>query len=168
MMKKIVFTLTLSLFAALACSCGNEEGRVEKAAYKYLDAIGNYDFDRAWDYATEETQKSTLTLFRDVIMPTTDMEYVNSNRPAKITISQVSITDDTCAEAFFHESTPIQEQEGSITLRKRDGKWLVHLPIEVPEIFNGPREHEYKYEERDIEHLQVLDRKKPQDTTGKQ
>ena len=129
-MKKIGFTLTLSLFAALACSCGNEEGRAEKAAYKYLDAIGNYDFDRAWDYATEETQKSTLTLFRDVIMPTTDMDYVNSNRPAKITISQVSITDDTCAEAFFHESTPIQEQDGSITVV--DYKTDRVTPSEIP------------------------------------
>ncbi len=152
-MKKIAIILLCSATVAL-CSCSNDTKRIEKAAYKYSYALGNYEFDDAFDYATEETQETLLTLYRDVIMPHTDMAYVNSNRPADITISNIVIIDDTTATASFHKTTPIQAVDGSVELRKRDNKWLVHNPIEVPDIFNQQQTHEYHFEGRDTSNLQ--------------
>lgn len=127
-------------------SCSYDMKCIKKAAYKYTYALGNYEFGEAFDYATIETQKTLLTLYRDVIMPNTDMEYVNSNRPADIAIGDITIENDTTATASFHKSTPIQEQDGSVELRKREGKWLVHCPIEIPEIFKGEQSHEFSFE----------------------
>lgn len=121
--------------------------------------MGNYEFDDAWEYATAETQNTTLKLFRDVIMPGTDMDYVNSNRPATITITSVEIDSDTTAVAHFHKSTPIQEQDGMIELRLRNGNWYVYQPIEIPEELQMPQEHTYTYPERDTANLQVLVKK---------
>lgn len=153
-MKKIAIIL-LCLAAIALSSCSNDTKRIEKAAYKYSYALGNYEFDDAFDYATEETQETLLTLYRDVIMPNTDMAYVNSNRPADITIGKIVIVDDTTATVSFHKTTPIKEMDGSVELRKRDNKWLVHNPIEIPEIFNQQQNHKYDFEGRDTSHLEA-------------
>ena len=112
------------------CQCGRKtttptEDSIIEAAYNYSMAMANYNVDKAIPFATDETQKTTLMRAKQLIQAVGD-EYIKSDTPAKIEITDVEITSDTTAYAIYHKTTPLKNFSDTIQLRKRDGKWLAH------------------------------------------
>ena len=157
-MKKTAI-LIIAALGTLLSGCASNQKRIEQAAYGYLDAMGNYRFDDAYDYATQETQTNTLEVIQQRIMPNTDMEYIRRNTPAEITITGVDIIDDTTAIVSFHKSTPIQEQDGTLDMHKRGNRWLAHVLINLPPLIKDTQNDTLHFPKRDTLHLQVLDRR---------
>ncbi|MBR6330435.1 MAG: hypothetical protein IKR79_02160 [Bacteroidales bacterium] len=143
--KHISLTILIAL-CLNACSCQGQNTRavkkekkqIENVAYKYLDAMGNYRIRDAYKYANQETQDKTLRFIEEKIMPITDTNYIKKETPAKITITGITITSDTTADAYFHKSTPSSERNNVLNLVKRNGKWMANVPIDVPDVFNLP------------------------------
>ena len=158
----IIPTLLLLAFCLTACTTQGQSRRaqqrekknIEKAAYGYLDAMGNYRISDAYQYATPETQQKTLRFIEERIMPITDKNYIKSETPATITITGITIKSDTTAEAMFHKSTPSSERNNMLQLVKRNGKWMAHVPIDVPDIFNMPTDK--KTQQRDSARYEKL------------
>ena len=62
-------------------------------------------------------------------MARSDTNYINSNRPAVITIHKTRMLSDTSARVYYHKSTPIKEIDDSATVLLEDGKWLVDVRL---------------------------------------
>ena len=67
-------------------------------------------------------------------MEYTDSSVYSNNIPAEITIGDIIVADDTTATAAFHKSTPTVQQDGTVHLVKRQGRWLVHEVLNVPKL----------------------------------
>lgn len=129
-MKKIL----IITFAVLAVACSSRElNEIEQVAKDYLDAMGNYRIDDAAPYATRFTREHTIPIF-NAVMARTDTNYINSNRPATITIHGSRMITDTTARVYYHKSTPIKEVDDSVTLLLEEGRWLVDLRVSMPPI----------------------------------
>lgn len=129
-MKKLAFILT----ALMAISCSSDKKDIEAAAKGYLQAMGNYQIDEAIPFASSHTKEKTIPFIK-YIMEHTDTAFVNANRPATITIKGTNILSDTLARVYYHKSTPIKEDDDSVTLILENGQWLVdiHLkPLQFP------------------------------------
>lgn len=127
-MKKIV--LLLSVLCLMACNSETKE--IHQVAYDYCMATANYRIDDAEQYCTEETSKSTLVMARYLIS-LVDTSFIASNTPAEITIEKVERTSDTTAVVTYHNTTPLKSYSNTVDLLRRDGRWLVHLPLTAPE-----------------------------------
>ena len=142
----IIPVLLLLAFCLTACTSQGQNRRtqqkekrsIERVAYAYLDAMGNYRIRDAYKYANQETQDKTLRFIEEKIMPVTDTNYIKKETPAKITITGITIASDTTADAYFHKSTPASERNNVLNLVKRNGKWMANVPIDVPDVFNLP------------------------------
>ncbi len=110
-------------------SCTSTKDQVSKAAYNYLDAMGNYRIDEAYAYASKETQETTLDFIKNNIMPIMDSVVYRNETPAVITISNVELTSDTTATVLFHKSTPTSERNNLLSMVYRDGKWQANVII---------------------------------------
>ena len=138
---KLHRTLVLAVAAVLLTACANDEAQIRQCAQGYLDAMGNYRPTEARQYATQQTCDVTLAFFEKVMEFTDSSVYAN-NIPAEITIGDITIANDTTATACFHKSTPSVQQDGTIDLVKRDGKWQVNAVLNVPQLPSkdqGPR-----------------------------
>lgn len=133
-MKNISLLIGITILLA-SCAQQSDTKQIEKTAYKYLKAMGDYKIAKAEDYADNETRSVTLQFFERKMMPYVDSTYIKSNMPAKITIGNVTIIDDTSALVTYHKSTPITEQDGELQMRKENGKWKAHVVIKIPNIF---------------------------------
>ncbi|MBP5341025.1 MAG: hypothetical protein J6Y52_01515 [Bacteroidales bacterium] len=129
---KHLTTLALLATALLLTACASDEERIEKAAYKYSYAMANYDVDGAEKYATPETRETTLITARG-LLTMVDTNYIKSDTPATIEITNIQIIDDTSAVATYHKTTPIKDFSATLEVRKRHGRWLAHSPIPVIE-----------------------------------
>ena len=127
-MKKIV--LLLSVLCLMACNSETKE--IRQVAYDYCMATANYRIDDAEQYCTEETSKSTLVMARYLIS-LVDTSFIASNTPAEITIEKVERISDTTAVVTYHNTTPLKSYSNTVDLLRRDGRWLVHLPLTAPE-----------------------------------
>ena len=133
-MKKILIPcLLLLLFAG----CRNDNDQIRSAAQGYLDAMGNYRPTDARPYATEETCNVTLAFF-EKMMQFTDPSVYADNIPATISLGEITIEEDSLATIAFHKHTPTKEQDGTIHLLRRNGKWRVHEVIKIPDMLNMP------------------------------
>ena len=130
-MKKNI-TLALLATALLLTACASDEEKIEKAAYKYSYAMANYDVDGAEKYATPETVETTLNTARG-LLTIVDTNYIKSDTPASIEITNIQIVDDTSAVVTYHKTTPIKDFSATLDVRKRHGRWLAHSPIPVIE-----------------------------------
>ena len=128
--KILVAAIVLAILTLTACN--SDRRQVEKVAYGYLIAAANYQIDDAMPYVTKVTREVTLPFFRDKMIPITDTAYIVANTPAEITITDVRFEGDS-AWVDFTQETPSRIIEGSINVVKEDGKWLVDLPLELPE-----------------------------------
>lgn len=126
-----LFILSLLVLTA---SCKSDDKAIRHVAQGYLEAMGNYQIEAAEPFATEETKQNTLRFIEENIMPITDTSYINSNRPATITLGEISYTSDTTATIAFHKSTPIKEDDGTLDLVKRNNQWQAQVIINVPSI----------------------------------
>jgi uncharacterized protein YceK len=126
-MKKNVFVLISVAILLTGCSCERamERKAIKEVAYEYSYALGNYRLDDAAKYATTETQKRTLPTAK-AMMKMVDSTYIASDTPAEIVITNVRITSDTSATAYWHKTTPRKDLNGTLELRKRNGVWQAH------------------------------------------
>lgn len=117
------------LLAAVVClaACAREERVVEQVAYDYSIAMANYRIDDAVPYVTEETN-ATLDLLCDLLQEV-PAEYIERDTPAEIEITKVNFTSDTTARAHYHKTTPNKNFNDSVPLLKRNGRWLIHIPL---------------------------------------
>ncbi len=131
-MKKILF---LVISVMVLASCGNNpQKEIEKTAYDYLYAMGNYRLDDARPYASTPTCERTLDVLQKYILPKTDTNYIISNTPATIDILAVEVLSDTTAEVRYSKTTPLQVQSGKLDMVKEDGRWCAEVIINLPPI----------------------------------
>ncbi|MBP3740143.1 MAG: nuclear transport factor 2 family protein [Bacteroidales bacterium] len=121
--------LALGFLLVSLAACDSEKSRIEQSAYKYSIAVANYDIDGAEDYCTVETSNTFLKTAR-YLLQFVDSSYMASDTPATIEIVSVNQLSDTTAAVVFHKQTPIKDFSDTLRMRKRDGKWLAHSPIE--------------------------------------
>lgn len=130
-MKKFLLILS-SATIILSVACSNAETKqIEAAAQGYLDAMGNYQIEEASPYATRQTRENTIPTLK-FIKDHADTAYMNSNKPAIITITKTKIISDTSARVYYHKSTPIKEVDDSVTVLLEEGKWLVDEKTNLP------------------------------------
>lgn len=130
MKKNILMFSSFSILLIFCIACKTEESKIREIAYNYSFAMANYQVDEAEPYATSETQSTTLQKAR-MIVKAIDKEYIKSDTPASIDITDVTIIDDTSALAVYHKVTPIKDFSDTLELRKRDGLWKAHAPIPI-------------------------------------
>ncbi|MBR1835293.1 MAG: hypothetical protein IJ785_07285 [Bacteroidales bacterium] len=131
-MKRHTALIATTLLLALATSCNTDRKEIENNALGYLNATGNYLIDEAMPYANKETKETTLTFLRDNLIPNTPKSYIESNTPATIVIDGIAVENDTAYVAYT-KTTPIKTLQNEIRLVKEDGKWLVYVPLVLPE-----------------------------------
>lgn len=142
------------LLALLASACSNDTEKIQIAAQGYLDAMGNYRPSDARAYAAQETQDSTLSYYESLMADMDPALYAN-NMPATITLGEINI-QDTIAQVSYHKSTPITQQDGSLTLVKRQGEWLAYEVIHVPPIMKKDSPlHGRVFTEEEIKDMRV-------------
>ena len=129
--RTLLLALTASLIAVACCHTVQDD--IEAAAQGYLEAAGNYRLDDAMPYASSTTRKLVLPFYKKV-MEKTDKNYINSNRPADISIRSTRMLTDSTARVYYHKHTPIKDVDDSVNVILEDGKWLVHVDIEIPAI----------------------------------
>ena len=132
-MKKNLAYLFFVFSTALFCGCKSEQTLIENAAMGYLNAMGNYQIKEAEAYASDETIEKTLHVIEEVIMPNLDPNYVKQNTPATIEIKEVNQLSDTTAQVKYVKTTPIQVQEGSLDMVKRNQEWKAQVIIQLPD-----------------------------------
>lgn len=130
-MRYKAWTCLLAL-SVLFCGCNRDEKSIRSCAQGYLDATANYKIDEAMPYANKETRETTLKFLKEVLIPMTPKEYLESNIPATITIDSIDIEKDT-AYVYFTKDTPIKILTNSIQVVKEEGEWLVYVPLALPE-----------------------------------
>jgi uncharacterized protein YceK len=135
-MKKSLVLIVLALLTALLSGCKSEQTLIEDAAMGYLTAMGNYRIQDAEAYASEETIEKTLHVIEEVIMPNLDTNYLKQNTPATIEIKEVNQLSDTTAQVTYVKTTPIQVQEGSLDMVKRNQEWKALVIIQLPKSMN--------------------------------
>ena len=123
-MRKFAFIIVV----LMAISCSSDKKEIEAAAKGYLQAMGNYQIDEAIPFASSHTKENTIPFIKH-IMEHTDTAYVNSNRPATITIKRTNLISDSIACVYYHKSTPIKEVDDSVTLILENGQWLVDIHL---------------------------------------
>ena len=131
-MKRELF-LVISVMVLASCG-SNPQKEIEKNAYGYLDAMGNYRIDDARPYASTPTCERTLDFFQNYIMPKTDTNYIVSNTPATIDILAVELLSDTTAVVSYSKTTPLQVQSGKLDMVLEDGRWCAEVIISLPPI----------------------------------
>ena len=127
--------LSIMAAACLICllsACNNDEKEITRVAQGYLDATGNYLIEEAMPYANQETRDKTLTFLRDNLIPLTPKEYMESNTPATIKLGEI-VRDGDTAVVCYTKTTPIKVLESEIMVVKENGKWLVYVPLVLPE-----------------------------------
>lgn len=131
-MKRILFIV---ISAVVLASCGNNpQKEIEKNAYGYLDAMGNYRIDDARPYASTPTCERTLDVLQKYILPKTDTNYIISNTPATIDILGVELLSDTTAVVSYSKTTPLQVQSGKLDMVKEGARWCAEVIINLPPI----------------------------------
>ena len=117
------------LLLLLASSCQpSDESQIRHNAQKYLDAMGDYDIDRAEPYATENTVNTTLVFSRN-LLKTIDSSVMLQNMPAKTDILSIEIQNDSMALVKYHKTTPINNFDGLLEMRKEHKKWLASVTL---------------------------------------
>lgn len=132
-MRNSFVVISFALATMLFFGCKSEQTLIENAAMGYLTAMGNYQIKEAEPYAAEETIEKTLHVIEEVIMPNLDPNYVKQNTPASIEIKEVNQKSDTTAEVKYVKTTPIQVQEGSLDMVKRNKEWKALVIMQLPE-----------------------------------
>lgn len=110
-------------FLFVACS----QNPIEEAAMAYIKATSEYDIEAAMQYATPETQTQTLAVIRDRIMPNLDSTYIERNMPVELSVKSIQQLSDTEAVVYYFKKTHINQFDGELRMRLRDGEWKAHI-----------------------------------------
>lgn len=124
-MKNTLSLIAFSLFAFFIVSCAGSKGP-EAVAKAYLDAMNAQDFDKAKEFATEESKGMI-----DFIKQISAMSGEKKEGAAKEVVNDLKckIEGDTAAVCTYLTG---EKEEKSIGLKKMGDKWLVHTPKENP------------------------------------
>ncbi|MBQ9639772.1 MAG: hypothetical protein IJV22_09500 [Bacteroidales bacterium] len=106
---------------------------VAEIAELYLTAMGNYKFDDAKPFATQETCEQTIDFYAQTLLPNTDSNFIAQCTPATVRIDAVS-NRDTSADISFTKFSPCDTVHGHLSMRKRNGQWRAHVVIRVPDM----------------------------------
>lgn len=129
-MKRIAFYAASLILLFSACS--NDEKKITDAAMGYLNATANYKIDDAFPFASKETRENTLPFIKEKLLPITDTASIRANTPATIEITEIRIGIDS-AEVDYIKNTPLNTSENTVLLIKEEGKWVVDIPLALPE-----------------------------------
>ena len=129
MERRYILFFCICILLLQSCK-NNNHSKVKDIAYRYSMAMANYQVDNAVEYATQETQQTTLKAAQQMISKI-GQDYIESDTPAKIQILHTNIINDTEAYAIYHKTTPIKDFQDTVWLRKRNGQWLVHVLIPI-------------------------------------
>lgn len=143
-MKKIMLVLSVvGLIGMVSCGSGKEE--YEEVAINFMDALSEYDFQKAGEYATEDTKK--LLAFMQMMMDE-NPEAMKKDQPEDVEfVSSEKKGDDKAIVKFKDESG--EEQE--VTVVKEDGEWKVHMDKEGGMEDGGDMNNEEPVDEPDGE-----------------
>lgn len=130
--KRHLPVFMLMLAVGLLTACHNDQQEVKKVAFGYLNATGNYRIDEAAPYASKDTRKRTLPFIKNKLIPITDTNYLKANVPATITIDSIWFEGDSAWVAYT-KTTPIKRLQNCVSVIREDGKWLVNVPLVLPE-----------------------------------
>lgn len=123
-----IFAVLLALTAWIA-SCTPSTEHIKTVAYGYSNALANYNIDDAAQYCTPETQETTLQYAKS-LMANVPPEYIASDTPAEIKITEVIVDNDTTATVHYHKHTPLKDFDASLNMVRRNGQWLAHDPLQ--------------------------------------
>ena len=135
-MKKLALFLAAAVLLS-ACGARKQKQEIERAAFGYLNAVGNYRFDEAVEYSSSATQRTSIKVFNKM-MEMADTAKLMENTPAVITITGVRLLTDTTARAYYHKHTPIKEQTDSLLMVLEEGRWLADVRIAPPPFLDMP------------------------------
>ena len=124
-MKNTLSLIAFSLIAFFIVSCSGGEGP-EVAAKAYLDAMNAQDFEKAKEFATEES-KGMIDFMKQI----SAMSGEKKEGAAKEVVNDLKckIEGDTTAVCTYLTA---EKEEKSINLKKTADKWLVNMPKENP------------------------------------
>ena len=120
-------TLKLAAFALIAvfvvaCSGGNGPETTAKA---YIDALNAEDFEKAKEFATEDT-KGMLDFMKQI--SSMGGEKKEAKEKKEIKDLKCTVEGDTTATCTYMAG----DKEEKLNLKKSGEKWLVHMPKENP------------------------------------
>lgn len=120
MNRKNILLYSLMIFATVtfaACTTG-ENAKVEKAIKGFFEGMYDRDFAKARAHATPESEEviAMLESFAQHSDPNPDEKPV-------ITVADIVVENDTLATANVNASG--QPNQVKISLKKREGEWLV-------------------------------------------
>ncbi len=139
--------LPLLAAALLVVGCTPKDPDIRQAAQRYLDATATYDVSSAVEYCTPSTAEG-LKAIEKHLLSLADSSLLQANMPATIRISAVERTSDSTATVQYHKKTPIKQFDGTLDMVLRDGRWLAHLPISLPNVMHtdGQKVREFNYD----------------------
>lgn len=119
-MKKNILFLFLIIGLVLT-SCQNDQKNARQIAEIYLEHMGNYRFEEAKPYVTDE-QLDIINQAADIIK-TVPEENIKEVLPVTITIEKVTVEDDSAFIDFESKSRAFQNK-GYLKMVKKDGQWF--------------------------------------------
>ena len=124
-MKNTLSLIAFSLIAFFIVSCSGGEGP-EVAAKAYLDAINAQEFDKAKEFATEESK-----VMIDFLKQISAMSGEKKEGAEKEVVNDLKckIEGDTTAVCTYLTA---DKEEKTLNLKKTADKWLVSMPKENP------------------------------------
>lgn len=126
---KTYINIIVAAAAILFSACvQSETHKIEQAAKGYLEAMGNYRIDEAAPFATKQTREKSLP-WLNKMKERSDSSFINANQPATIRIKETRMLTDTSARVYYHKSTPINEDDDSVTVILENGQWLVDVKV---------------------------------------
>ncbi len=123
-MKKTFFSILItSLFLF---SCSNQQSNDPKIiSENYLNAIQQYDFERAIEMADDHTKES-LQIAMNALKDSTGKELNLPKTESKIKISsQTKLSEDSFLVNYIDEMAPTYPQKLYV-LKDNENKWKVH------------------------------------------
>jgi hypothetical protein len=127
-MKKVFQFAAVAIVAVLvSCSGGNGP---EGTAKGYLDALMAEDFDKAKEFATEDT-KSMLDFMKS-LSGMGGEKAEGAKKEYKDLKCTVEAGDSTAVCTY-----KVEDKEEKLNLKKSADKWMVHMPKESPAGMDG-------------------------------
>ena len=124
-MKNTLSLIAFSLIAFFIVSCSGGDGP-EVTAKAFLDAINAQEFDKAQEFATEESKGMI-----DILKQISAMSGGKKEGAEKEVVNDLKckIEGDTTAVCTYLTA---EKEEKTINLKKTADKWLVSMPKENP------------------------------------
>jgi PBP1b-binding outer membrane lipoprotein LpoB len=124
-MKNTLSLIAFSLIAFFIVSCSGGQGP-EVAAKAYLDAINAQEFDKAKEFATEDS-KGMIDIMKQISAMSGEKKEATEKQV--VNDLKCKIEGDTTAVCTY---LTLEKEEKTINLKKVADKWLVSMPKENP------------------------------------